>query len=72
MVGIGLNGFHKCVLRSLHYPPLGLTHNLIFCGKGPLFLERVTYVCGYLRCTALVNETGSNYHMIRLTTMEDN
>ena len=30
-----LNGFHECVLRSLRYPLIGLTRNLIFAGKVP-------------------------------------
>ena len=30
-----LNGFHERVLRSSHYPLIGLTRNLIFAGKVP-------------------------------------
>ena len=30
-----LKGFHERVLRSSHYPLIGLTLNLIFAGKVP-------------------------------------
>ena len=33
---LALNGFHKNVLRSLRYPLIGLTCNLIFTEKVPL------------------------------------
>ena len=32
---LALNGFHERVLRSSHYPLIGLTRNLIFAGKVP-------------------------------------
>ena len=30
---LALDGFHERVLRSLRYPLIGLTRNLIFAGK---------------------------------------